>query len=92
MEASDQLHAPHRFTQLEIVLRTHLIRALADARAGLNAMKETNLGAVRKRTPAIQPVARRYTDYPESISINITHFILITLFVAATTFLFLRRP
>jgi hypothetical protein len=59
MEVSDQLHAPGRFTS-----GTHWKGGRMGPRAGLEAveLKKKSLDPTGNRTPAVQPVPRRYTD------------------------------
>jgi hypothetical protein len=61
---SGQLHAPHgRLTPEERASGTHWIGNWVSPRVRLNAVeKRKSLAPAGNRTPAVQPVARRYTD------------------------------
>jgi hypothetical protein len=64
MELSKQLHAPADLPQRKIAPpRYPLDRRLVKppSRTG-RCGEETNIAPARNRTPAIYPVARRYTD------------------------------
>jgi hypothetical protein len=63
MEESDQLHAPAALLPVERAPGTHWVEAWVGPRAGLEAMdKRKSLTSARNRIPAVQPIARRYTD------------------------------
>jgi hypothetical protein len=67
MEMSGQLHAPGRFTPRERAPGTHLIRGWVDLRAVLDAVVKRKIPSPHResdpRTPIIQSVAQRYTDW-----------------------------
>jgi hypothetical protein len=67
MEVSVQLHAPDRFTPMETAPDTHWIGGWVGPRAVLDAMVKRKIPSPRResnpRTPIVQPVAQRYTDW-----------------------------
>jgi hypothetical protein len=58
MEVSGQLHGPSRFTP-----GTHFIGDCLGLKGGLDAVEyQKSVAPAANRIPAVQPVARRYTD------------------------------
>jgi hypothetical protein len=62
MEVSGQLHAPAALPFGGRAPSTHWIGGWVGPRAGLDTGEENSLALAGIRTPAVQPVARRYTD------------------------------
>jgi hypothetical protein len=67
MEVSDQLHAPARFIPMEKAPGTLWIGGWVGPRAVLDAVVKRKIPSPRRelnpRTPIVQPVAQRYTDW-----------------------------
>jgi hypothetical protein len=67
MEVSGQLHAPGRFTPRERAPDTHWIGGWVGPRAVLDAVVKRKIPSPRqesnRRTPIVQAVAQRYTDW-----------------------------
>jgi hypothetical protein len=67
MEVSSQLHAPGRFTPRERAPGTYCIGGWVGTRAVLDALVKRKIPSPHPesnpRTPIVQPVAQRYTDW-----------------------------
>jgi hypothetical protein len=67
MEVIGQFHAPGRFTPRERAPGTHWIRSWVGPSAVLDAVMKRKISGFRResnpRTPIIQPIAQRYTDW-----------------------------
>jgi hypothetical protein len=61
LDRSGQRHAPATFNP-----GTHWIAGWVDPRAGLDTgLAEISFASEGKRTPAVQPAVRRYTELPQ---------------------------
>jgi hypothetical protein len=67
MEVSGQFHAPAALPPGKEPPGTHLLGGLVGPRAVLNAVVKRKIPSPRResnpRTPTVQPVAQRYTDW-----------------------------
>jgi hypothetical protein len=67
MEVSGRLHAPAALPPREGAPGTHWIGGWVDPRAVLDAVGKRKIPSLRResnpRTPLVQPVAQRYTDW-----------------------------
>jgi hypothetical protein len=77
MEVSGQLHAPGRFTPKERAPGTHWIGRWVGSRAVLDAVVKRKIPSLRResntRTPIVQPLVQRYTDWAITALTNLLH-------------------
>jgi hypothetical protein len=73
MEVSGQLHAPAALPPKEKDPGTQWMRGWMGPRVSLDAVRERRISCIyRNRTPAVQPVANGYTDWPKQLQFKTT--------------------
>jgi hypothetical protein len=75
MEVSGQLHASAALPPREIAPGTHWIGGWVGPRAGLDAVVKRKISSPRResnpRTPIVQPVAQRFTDWANNYKFSV---------------------